>query len=159
MRKILIPTDLSVNSLILLERALDDCQQLTNIVLVYGASLSSSITELLFYSKEDYLEELKSETFNKAITIIENKHEDVINSLTIDIFFGGTKNAFNNFIEGQKITHAYLPSDGRTLKCKRKNVFNIVPFLKDSEIEIINVEYPTAMNVVSNNTLARLSAS
>ena len=159
MRKILIPTDLSVNSLILLERALDDCQQLTNIVLVYGASLSSSITELLFYSKEDYLEELKSETFNKAITIIEKKHEDVINSLTIDIFFGGTKNAFNNFIEGQKITHAYLPSDGRALKCKRKNVFNIVPFLKDLEIEIINVEYPTAMNVVSNNTLARLSAS
>jgi len=111
MRKILIPTDLSVNSLTLLKRALDDCEQKTNIVLVYGASLSSSITELLFYSKEDYLEELKTEAFNKVMAVIESKYEDIINSLTIDIFFGGTKNAFNNFIEGQKITHAYLPSD------------------------------------------------
>ncbi|MCL6218139.1 hypothetical protein [Zunongwangia pacifica] len=159
MRKILIPTDLSVNSLTLLKRALDDCEQKTNIVLVYGASLSSSITELLFYSKEDYLEELKTEAFNKVMAVIESKYEDIINSLTIDIFFGGTKNAFNNFIEGQKITHAYLPSDGRTMRCKRKNVFNIIPFLKESDIEIINVEYPTAMHVVANSTLATLLVS
>ena len=159
MRKILIPTDFSVNSLTLLKRALDDCEQKTNIVLVYGASLSSSITELLFYSKDDHLEELKSEAFNEAMIALENKYRDIINSITIDIFFGGTRNAFNNFVEGQRITHAYLPSDGRTMKCKRKNAFNIIPFLKDSDIEIINVEYPTAMNVVSNNTLARLLAS
>jgi len=159
MRKILIPTDLSVNSLTLLKRALDDCEQKTNIVLVYGASLSSSITELLFYSKEDYLEELKTEAFNKVMAVIESKYEDIINSLTIDIFFGGTKNAFNNFIEGQKITHAYLPSDGRTMRCNRKNVFNIIPFLKESDIEIINVEYPTAMHVVVNSTLATLLVS
>ena len=157
MRKILIPTDLSLNSLTFLECVLDDCEQKTNIILVYGASFSSSITEFLSFSKEDYLNELKPKAFKNAIIDIENKYEEIINSLTIDIFFGGTKNAFKNFIEGQKITHAYLP-DGRTMKCKNKNIYNIVPFLKDSNIKIINIEYPTGIHVVPSSTLARLAS-
>ncbi|MEH6679912.1 MAG: hypothetical protein V7724_05155 [Sediminicola sp.] len=142
MQHILIPTDFTVDSLEILTIALEgEKSQNLNITLVYGAHLSSSITDLLFFSKSSFIEKLQEPDFNEALAIIRNKYADRINSLRMDLFLGRTHGGFRDFVERNGITKVYIPKSEALLRVDGKKGFNLLPFLRNIDVESKEINY------------------
>jgi hypothetical protein len=131
--KILIPTDFhveSLNTLKLSVNLIDDDE--VNVVLMYAENLSSSITELLFYDPKKIIESLKTTEFEVAISILKNRYETRINSISYEIFHGYRVAALEHFIEAKGIDLIYLP---KTYKLQMpKNGFDPIPMIKKSNL-------------------------
>ncbi|NIJ44797.1 hypothetical protein FHR24_001236 [Wenyingzhuangia heitensis] len=155
MSKILIPTDFSVSSLSLLIDAIENENEQIDIVLVYGMSLPTSITELLFFSKQQTLNELQSAEFLDALYSIQKRYQHKLNSVVSDFFHGLNKNAFHSYLEGQKINKAYIPNDKNSILTNTKKGFNMISFIKKSTINVCEITYPNGDNLklVGLNTL------
>lgn len=157
MKNILIPTDFTVDSLELLKVALqNEKEEKINVTLVYGASLSSSICDLLFFSKSACISKLRETDFCEALSIIENKYSERINKIYTDLFMGNTISAFHNFLEGNSIDKVYLPLRDDILKINKTKGFNLLPYLKKSNIEIQEIDYRKATNASEDLQLSRL---
>lgn len=160
MKKILIPTDFTVDSLLLLRKALDTCtDSKVDIILVYGAHLTSAISDLLYYSKKRHIENLANTEFNEGKAILINKYKERINSLTIDLFIGATQSAFNSFIEGLNITTIYTPSTSKKLLINKNTGFHLDEYFSNSKIEIVPLEYEISSSQARNGLLSKLLAS
>ncbi len=157
MKNILIPTDFTVDSLELLKIALqNEKEDKIKITLVYGVSLSNSICDLLFFSKSACIDKLREDDFCEALSIIENKHSDKIYRIDTELFIGHTVAAFHNFLEGNQINKAYVPLRNDILKINKAKGFNLVPFLKKSNIETQEIDYRKATNTSEGLHLSRL---
>lgn len=111
MKVILIPTDFSVKSLNVLTQGLNQEQDDVQIVFCYEYNLSSSITDLLFFSKQKKLQSLISDKFSNALEITRNSYAPKIKGMEFDFFYGGNKQAFKNFLEAKKVDQVwYNPS-------------------------------------------------
>lgn len=127
MRKILIPTDFTVWSLNILKEALAaQKEERIDILLVHGAYLSTSITDLLFFNKHKFLDSLQSNDFRDALKVLENKFDSNINSLEIDLFSGYNNSAFKDFFESRGVTEAFVPSNYVLVKAHKKS-FDLLP--------------------------------
>jgi hypothetical protein len=142
MKTILIPTDFTADSLSILKNALQsETDEKVNIILGYGKRLSWSISDLLSYSTKSILKELEDDEFTEAKEIILNKYGSKINSLRIELFHGFNQNAFNNYVEGNQVNCSVIPESDDTMDFKHKQGFDIVPFIKKSNLTIETVEY------------------
>jgi hypothetical protein len=141
-KTVLIPTDFSIESLHLLKSFLGNSHEndTFDIVLLHGLQLSDSITELLFFSKSKTIAKLADNNFNEACKVILNKYASRVSSFRKDIFTGFTQSAFNNYIEANSITEAYVPADYRMDKIS-KGSFDIVPFIQKSHLKIGRAEW------------------
>ncbi|ANW95639.1 hypothetical protein AXE80_04810 [Wenyingzhuangia fucanilytica] len=147
MNKILVPTDFSIESLSLLIGALENENNSVDIVLVYGMSLPTSITELLFFSKQKCLEELQNIEFLNALSDVKEVYKDKINSITSDFFHGFNKNAFQNYLQGHGINKAYIPDDGKSILSNKRKGFDLISFIKKSDTDICEIRYPNGENL------------
>ncbi|RAI89313.1 hypothetical protein [Algoriphagus yeomjeoni] len=144
-KTILIPTDFTVESLNLVKTALENNtnhSEKLRLILVYGQWASSSITELLFYSKGKVLETLENEEFKCSCEMLLSKYEAIIEHMSIDIFSGNNQNAFENYLEGNKVTEAYIPRNYK-FKLKNSNSFNLIPFFTKSKTTLFKVNWHT----------------
>lgn len=108
-KNILIPTDFTIRSLGLLKIALsENHESKINVILSSGIHMSSSISELLFYSKSKLIKTLVSSEFEEALQVIESKYSSHVNNITIEPFTGATQNAFQNFLKGNRISETYV---------------------------------------------------
>jgi hypothetical protein len=136
-KTVLIPTNFEINSLKLLKEFLtNDLGDTTkvNIILLKGVNLSSSITDLLFFSKKKLIDSHCSPEFNVACDVIKNKFDDKINSIRKDVFTGYNLAAFDNYLEANKVDLAILPSIPFPVENSRRSI-DIVPFIVKSELE------------------------
>ncbi|SFU18060.1 hypothetical protein SAMN04489724_4754 [Algoriphagus locisalis] len=159
-KTILIPTDFTVESLNLAKTALENNSNTTEklrIILVYGQWTSSSITELLFYSKGQILEVLENEEFKCSCKMLLAKYESIIDQMSIDIFSGTNQNAFENYLEGNKVTEAYIPRNYK-LKLKNRNSFNLIPFFTKSKTQLFEVNWNTVSLENSENQKNEISS-
>ncbi|WP_100612447.1 hypothetical protein [Confluentibacter lentus] len=142
MKTILIPTDFTADSISILKNALNsEKDEKVNIILGYGKRLSWSISDLLFYSTKSVLKELEDDEFTEAKEIIMNKYSSKINSLRVELFHGFNQNAFNNYIEGNKIDYSVIPESDEAMDYNYKQGFDIVPFIKKSNLLTETVSY------------------
>jgi hypothetical protein len=131
--KILIPTDFHVESLNTLKLAVNLIEaDKVDVVLMYAENLSSSITELLFYNPKKIVESLKTADFEEAISILKNRYETRINSISYEIFHGYRVSAIEDFIESKEIDLIYLPKTYRLQM--PKNGFDPIPLIKKSSL-------------------------
>ncbi|WP_268223250.1 hypothetical protein [Sinomicrobium oceani] len=156
MKNILVPTDFTVDSLILLKKAIEREEEKANFILVYGKSLPGSISELVFFSKGRLITALESKSFIEAKGILKNRYFSRINTLRTDIFYGGSQSAFNNFIQGSSIDSAYIPEDSKSLHPALKKGFDLMPYLKRSALDLHEVAYSNQTPVTVEETLAKL---
>lgn len=135
-KTILIPTDFSVTSLNALRLALEQLQddQPINAVLMYAEWLEDSITELLFYSPKKRVESLKSEVFEEALMILQNRFENRIASIRIELFHGYNISAFRNFAQANQIDQVFALQDYTFKPAKRG--FDPIPLIKKSKFPI-----------------------
>ncbi len=155
-RTILIPTDFSIESLKLLINAAQSVPiGSVNIVFLHCAYLPDSIVDLLFFSKEDFIESLTTKDFNDACKVIKNKYAAKINSTRIEIFSGNNQAAFQNFLEGNKIDEIFISKNYKAKKANKKS-FDAMPFILKTNLPITEVSWQPIGNVPEKNKLAEL---
>lgn len=158
MRKtILIPTDFTVQSLNVVKSALNKSnpEYRLDIVFVHGIYLSSSITDLLFFSKKEVLAELSNPDFEEACAVIRNKFHLQINSIRKELFVGFNQAAFNNLLEANRIEEAYI-SANHQMNFGNKKSFDITPFIMKSNIMINQVEWKVDNSLPEKGNLAEI---
>lgn len=136
-KTILIPTDFTIESLNVLKTFLNNADKECkyDIILLHGAFLNDSITDLLYFSKRKQIKNFSNSQFDEAFLVIKNKHESMINSIRKEVFFGLNQNAFNNFVEGNKIEEAYIPAH-RMMHLRNKKSFDLIPYVLKSGIKV-----------------------
>src|SRR5690606_5790643 len=109
-RTVLIPTDFTVNSLNIVKVALQKNyhEDKINLILVHGLMASTSITELLFYSKRKTLCKLETPEFQASCKLLLSKFEDRIERMTVDIFSGINQSAFENYTSANNVEEAFI---------------------------------------------------
>jgi hypothetical protein len=154
-KTILIPTDFSSESLHLIKGAISENEgEKLNVILLYAASNSNSITDLLFFNKKRSLDDVKPEQFQEGCDIILNKYSSSINSFRTELFTGFTQNAFENFIDANQVKEAYIP---RNYKFKlKKNMFDPISFIKKSALIVREIEWEQELDEQTNQERSEL---
>lgn len=154
-KTILIPIDFSIESLNTLKYALEqNKQEKFKIVLFYAETLSTSISDLLFYSPIKRIQELSTPKFKDAIHIIKNTYESNIQQIRIELFHGYNKNAFLNFHEGFQIDLVYLPANYRLTPKQRG--FDPIPLIKKSKVLFNEVNWSSDKRNSNDDELNQL---
>lgn len=142
-RTVLIPTDFTVNSLniakVALQKSYQD-QEKIHLILVHGLMASTSITELLFYSKRNTLSKLETPEFQASCKLLLAKFEDRIERMTVDIFSGINQSAFENYTSANNVEEAFIPVNYK-LKLKSSDSFDIIPFFRKSKLNLTEVNW------------------
>ncbi|MDA3613701.1 hypothetical protein [Polluticaenibacter yanchengensis] len=146
---ILIPTDFSIGSLQVLKEFLNkqEDNSKVNIIFAAGYTTSSSISDLLFFSKHRIIKTLNLDAFDDAVKIIENKYNNKVNLTKIEFFTGWNQRSFINFLEGNDVDQI-IYSKEEQLKSIHKSWFDITPLVrkikyKQTAVEVdYDIEYP-----------------
>ncbi|MEQ8337051.1 MAG: hypothetical protein RIA62_06880 [Cyclobacteriaceae bacterium] len=140
-KTILLPSDFSIQSLNLLITVLKEQEgKKLKIILGQGFRLSSSIIELLFFSRSRIINTLTSEEFREALQIIKSKYESQIQDVRIEPFYGVTQNAFDIYAESNCIDEVFV-FDGYEPQCSHTDCFDITPFLRKAKVQINSVTF------------------
>lgn len=135
-KTLLIPTDFTIRSLGLLKTALNDhLDQQVIIVIGHGVKLSTSIADLLFFSRSQLMQSLISKEFEEALQVIESKYESQIKSIRIETFSGYNQSAFHQYVLGNQIDESYVYTN-YTPKYNYQNSFDISPLI--SKLDIVH---------------------
>jgi hypothetical protein len=142
-KTILIPTDFTVKSLNLAKIALQKnhgSEEKLHIILVHGIMASTSITELLFYSKSRMLRSLETPEFQASCKLLLGKFDEKIERMTLDLFSGYNQVAFENYLEANQVQEAYIPSTYK-LKLVNSSSFDLIPYFTKSKLPLIKVDW------------------
>lgn len=155
-RNILLPTDFSIESLRLLKESLRLTETGTvNIIMFHCLHLSDSIVDLLFQSRKNIIESLLTPDFEDGCKILKNKYNDRINSIGIELFFGGTQNAFTNFLDANNIDEVYILKPFAFTKPHSRS-FSPERLIRKSKVSITEVAWTAPKNVPEKNKLAEI---
>lgn len=150
-KKILVPTDFSVRSLEVVRRAIEQTgDQPLEIVLLHGANLSNSITDLLFFSKARLVKSLKTEEFREACDVLHNKYCNRIYSMYVDVITSNRNAYFRNYVEAAQIEEIYIPSKG-ILNFKYTKGFDTLPLLKKCKLPCTTINISILKEVHRRN--------
>lgn len=155
-KTILIPTDFRVESLNTLKKALVEHQhsEALNVIMIYSEFLSDSIVDLLFYSPHKTLNSLISTEFKKALSIIENRFQNKINCISIELFHSNSTGGLNNFLEAKQVQEIYYPKS-YTLRLAKRG-FDPIPLLKKSKLPVFAIHWEENNNLSSEDHLSTL---
>lgn len=136
----LIPTDFSVESLNTLKLVLkNNAATSFEIILLHPFSLGDSISDLLFYSPRRLLRERQTEEFTSALSILKNRYESSIQSISIEAFHSVSLQALKNFVEARGVSHIYVP--GSYQLSKNNAGLDIIPNLKKTAVPFTTITW------------------
>ncbi|OJV55988.1 MAG: hypothetical protein BGO31_18065 [Bacteroidetes bacterium 43-16] len=141
-KRILIPTDFSINSLNILKEFLqkDESDEQYDVVLSCGYYLSESITDLLFFSKHKILRSLNTDAFMDAISILRNKYAHSLHTVNVDLFTGSVQSSFDDYLEGNKIETIVFGADRKFTKTVKRS-FDLSSFVQKAKVNKIMLTY------------------
>ncbi len=157
-KKVLIPTDFSIASLNLVREAAEQAaDHKLEIVLIYGLHLSSSITELLFFSKNKVINSLQSADFMEACSLLKNKYLSKIDSIHPDLLIGNNRNYLHHYLEAEGFDTIYVPANYKLNDISRQ-YFDPTPLLYKAEMGVTMLNWPgsSQMPFVITNQLSDL---
>lgn len=142
--KVLIPTDFHVESLNTLKLAMNHLETYeVDVVLMYSEDLGNSITELLFYNPKKVVESLKTEEFDEALSILKNRFESRIKSISYEVFHGYRVPLVEDFIASKNIDSIFLPKSYK-LRMRKKG-FDVIPLIKNSRLAYKELDWETGV--------------
>jgi len=111
MKNILLPTDLTVQSLSPIHNIVRDAKnEKLAIHVVHMLHLPTSITDLLFIKEKNHFTSVP-ENFSEAFQMLRNKYKTSLESITLKFVYCNTSRYLNNFIEGNYIDEVYMLSN------------------------------------------------
>jgi hypothetical protein len=158
-KRILIPTDFSIESLNFLKTVIEQKQEgvKLEIVLLYGIQTGDSIRDLLFFSKSQLLKKAIPTDFEEGCNIILNKYANEINGIIKDIFTGYTQAAFDNLMEGLSVDEICI-SANNSPSFDKKNGINLMPYIRKSKVKKTELPYRSPTYIVAKNNLSQVFA-
>ena len=127
MRKVLIPTDFTIESLQLVEYAiLNFPDKKLDIILIAGHKLPDTRWALTRFRTRTQVRKQLNEKFNASIKRITMEHKKNIERVSFELFTGINSYAFQNFLEQLDAHDAVIPKWFDTTKFIKKNVKNII---------------------------------
>lgn len=149
-KTILIPTDLTVESLHTLKLALMQNETVqVRILLMYPYRLGDSITDLLFYSPGKIINNEISPEFEEGISILKNRFFHTLHSLSIQLFHGNNTNAFTQYANAYDIHEIYLPQS-YLLKNGKKG-FDPIPLIDKNKFIVHEVNWESRESAGTNS--------
>lgn len=141
-KNVLIPTDFQMDSLNTIKKVVHDLNEedTITITLLHGYYLSDSITDLLFYSKRNILNQIVPPVFFEGCELLKNKYASKLSHIKIDLFHGMNKRSFKSYITSNQIDNVYIPS-GLNIKKVTKRSFDIVPYIYKCCDNVSHVEF------------------
>ena len=141
MRKIIIPTDFTVESLQLIEYAiLNFPSTKLDIVLIAGFRLPDTRWGLTHFSERKQIAKQMSQEFNSNRRRIIVEHKDAIERISFKLFCGINSCAFQNFLEHIEAHDAIIPQD-KKLQCRSNKWFDTTRFIKKNIENVIEVPF------------------
>lgn len=135
--RILIPSDFLTCSLVDVVKAIENnAAKELDIVLAFGKSSSTSITELLGITKDDSFDELQSESFIKSCQVILHHFSDKKLSIYTDFISSKNPNYIKNYMKGNKIDEIIIPEELIFVK-RTTNHFDLTPILMKHQAFIV----------------------
>jgi len=145
MKRVLIPTDFTVESLQLIEYAiLNFPQTKLDVVLVYGFRMPETKWGLAHFSATKEINKLNTETFAKAKNAFVREHSDAIQDLRFELFTGYNSSAFQNFIEMLDVKDAIV-AKGKFLHFDSVRCFDPTRFIKKNIENVIEIPLETTV--------------
>lgn len=147
MRKVIIPTNFTVESLQLVEYAiLNFPNSKLDIILNAGFRLPETRWDLIHFNETEQIAKQLSKEFieNKRRLILE--HKDSINKISFEIFSGVNSFAFKNFLAQIAADSAIIPKDSK-LQCRSNRWFDTTGFIKKNIKNAIQVPFEDAVHV------------
>lgn len=148
MKRVLIPTDFTVESLQLIEYAiLNFPKTKLDIILLYGFKLPETRWGLIHYFPRREINSLTSQSYAHAKNVLVREHSDAIQRLSIELFTGCNSLAFQNFTEMLEVRDAIVPT-GNFLDFNNNKCFDPTRFIKKNIENVIEIpmgtieEYP-----------------
>jgi len=139
MKKILIPTDFSVESLQLVEYAiLNYPDTKLDVVLIAGYKLPDTRWGITHFNEREQIRKQLSGKFNEAKRRIVLEHKNNIETVSFEMFTGVNSFAFQNFLEQIKATNAIVPKE-KTLQCPNNKWFDATSLIKKNVAKVIEV--------------------
>ena len=141
MKTLLIPTDLDLASLKCLPEVTNRYYpERLNIVLVHMIKMTDSITELLMLSRRRTEYKKISPEFIKTITDFQENHNDVIEHIRVEFFYGSTVSAFKNFLEANAIEEV-INVKNYEFKLPTKQSINPVSLINKSGQKTVTIDF------------------
>lgn len=138
-KTILVPTDFCVPSLNVLRLALEEITEpKVNVVLLHCHTLSDSITERLFYSPSRIIQDLLTDDFDEALSILRNRFENRIGELRIKLFHGQVQDVFDTLLDTLKVDAIYFSKSYKQHLSKR--AFSATPYILNGAIPFYELD-------------------
>jgi len=156
-KTILFPTDFTVASLNIVRSVLQGMKggQQCRVILLHGYRPNDSITDLLFSSPRNWMEELSNPGFEEACEVLRNKFESLVLDMRTELYMGRTQSAFNSFLEANDVDEIHMPQ-GYTLKLEHKRSFDVIPFIRKSARSIHEVQWQGNAHVPGKGMVAEV---
>lgn len=135
-RRILIPTDFSLTSLQVVLAYLEQTdEQQVEIVLTCGVDLGNSITALLSFDKDYYLDKMQGEDFIKGCEVIRSRYKNKLVEIYSDLMISRNSRYIINYLKGNQITDLIL-SEQYHYSPKGNHVFDLHGRLSDLQKQV-----------------------
>ena len=139
MKKILIPTNFSVDSLQLIEYAiLNNPQCKLDIILVAGHTLSNNRWTIAHFCKSEEVRKQYANGFLAAKRSLMRVYKESINTLSYELFTGNNSIAFRHFLDQLDADATIIPKT-KLLPGKSRKWFDPTRFLKKQVRNVIEV--------------------
>ena len=139
MKRVLIPTDFTVQSLQLIDYAiLNFPNDILDIILISGFELNENLWSMRNYSEQREVNKLCSESYTKAKRIFLREHRDNIERLHIRLFTGHNNVAFQNFVDQNALDTAIIAGEG-FLQYQQSRAFDSSTYIKACIKNIIEI--------------------
>ena len=153
-KRILIPTDFTIESLNTLKYALQDNPIFKlEVNLLYAEFLTDSITELLFYSKNQIIKSRITEGFETALSVLENHFKEIV-SIRFELLHVNKADAVFQLLKINKIDEIYLPKSYSFVF--RDKAFNPIPLLKTTTYPLTEIDWESRPGLSEQDQITNL---
>lgn len=154
-KTVLIPTDFTIESLNLFKYVVQTAEDDCHVVFVHCLSPSESMIDLLFVGNDTLIGRMAGRDFKEACAILRNRSDAHRITDTIELFKGKTISAFQNFLDGFGIDEIVAPLSYRFQRPSNRSI-DPVPFIRESQRPVIEVDWPDSSSLPEKNQLAEL---
>lgn len=146
-KNVLIPTDFQIVSLNIIKKVISDLNEndTVTITLLHGYLLSENITDLLFYSRKEILNQIVPPNFIEGCSLLKNKFTSQVVQINIDLFHGLTKRTFESFVTSNNIQSIYIPI-GLNYKRATKKSYDLIPYISKCGDNISYVHFESSQD-------------
>ncbi|SDB25230.1 hypothetical protein SAMN03097699_0312 [Flavobacteriaceae bacterium MAR_2010_188] len=139
MRKILIPTDFTVESLQLVEYAiLNFPETKLDIIMVAGYKIPDTRWGIMHFNPREQVRKLCSDAYVDSKRRLLQEHKKNIECLSFELFTGINSFAFINFLEQIEAEDAIVPKN-ESLYCDQYRWFDASRFIKSNVKNVVEI--------------------